>query len=187
VNDVANLNKIPEDLLILVNEQDEEIGTLPKVDCHIGNGTLHRAFSLFLFNADGNLLLQKRNPDKMLWGGYWSNSCCSHPRQGETVPEAAARRLQEELGVSCELNYLYKFAYQAQFGEVGSENELCWVLAGVYSGEISANPDEIADWRLISPAELSHEIATDGDNYTPWLKLEWEQITAHYLDDVLGQ
>jgi len=173
------------DTLILVDNNDNEVGTMEKVDCHLNDGILHRAFSVFLFNPDGELLIQQRSPQKMLWGGYWANSCCSHPRQGEDTLTAALRRIHEELGVTCELRYLYKFVYQAKFGDVGSEHENCWVFTGHFDGELDINNDEISDWRFISPNELTHEIAANGEIYTPWLKLEWQRITADYLADLI--
>jgi len=173
------------DTLILVDADDNEIGSCEKVDCHLGDGQLHRAFSVFLFNPDGELLIQQRAANKMLWGGYWANSCCSHPRVGEDTLTAAHRRIHEELGVACELRYLYKFVYQARFGDIGSEHENCWVFAGHFDGEVNINPDEISDWRFIKPAELTRDIASNGDAYTPWLKLEWQQITEKYLADLL--
>lgn len=177
--------QMDEDQLILVDEQDVEIGSLGKVDCHLGDGVLHRAFSVFLFNPDGKLLIQQRNPAKMLWGGYWANSCCSHPRLGEDALAAAHRRISEELGVSCDLQYLYKFVYQARFGDVGSEYENCWVFAGHFDGKVDSNPDEIAEWRFIKPDELTQEIERNGDIYTPWLKLEWDVIRSKYLSDLI--
>ncbi len=179
----ANLNA--PDTLILVDENDNETGAMEKVDCHLGDGILHRAFSVFLFNPDGKLLIQQRSPKKMLWGGHWANSCCSHPRQGEDTLAAAHRRIREELGVSCELRYLYKFVYQAKFGDIGSENENCWVFAGHFNGELNVDTDEISDWRFISPDKLTDEISANGEIYTPWLKLEWQRITADYLTDLL--
>jgi len=178
-------NPTAEDQLILVDEQDQEIGSLGKVDCHLGDGVLHRAFSVFLFNPAGELLIQQRNPAKMLWGGYWANSCCSHPRLGEDAHAAAHRRIDEELGVSCELRYLYKFIYQARFGEVGSEYEHCWVFAGHFDGNVKSNPDEISDWRFIKPAELTRAIEREGECYTPWLKLEWERLRADFLSEIV--
>ena len=107
--------------LILVDDQDREIGFKPKTDCHMGKGVLHRAFSIFVFNSDNELLLQQRALSKMLWPGFWSNTCCSHPRRGEVLGVAVARRLAQELGFTCPLVYLYKFKYHAQFGAVGAE------------------------------------------------------------------
>jgi isopentenyl-diphosphate delta-isomerase len=177
-----------EDLLILVDSQDRETGQLPKTQCHLGDGILHRAFSVFLFNEKGEVLIQQRAPGKMLWGGYWSNSCCSHPRPGESAESAARRRVREELTVDCRLRFLYKFEYQARFGDVGSENELCHVFAGFPRGRdfksLAADPSEIADWRWVSPEDLDREIAADPDRFSPWMKLEWARITTDHLDDI---
>ena len=117
--------------LILVDESDNEIGHLSKAECHDGQGVLHRAFSVFLFDSQGRLLLQRRSAGKRLWPGYWSNSVCSHPRRGESMALATERRVQEELGVTVELQYVYRFRYQVEFGEAGSEHELC--SGGVHS------------------------------------------------------
>ncbi len=175
----------PSESLILVDENDRELGFRSKAECHEGAGLLHRAFSVFLFNKDGQLLLQQRSKHKPLWPLYWSNSCCSHPRQSESVEDAGRRRVREELQIECEPWYLYKFRYQAPFENRGSEHELCHVFAGVVDGEIVAHPEEIADWCFIDPEDLTREIAADPDRFTPWLKLEWEQINADYLADIL--
>ncbi len=176
------LAKNDTDLLILVDEQDNAIGSEGKVDCHLGEGKLHRAFSVFLFNPEGKVLIQQRSAEKMLWGGYWANSCCSHPRLGESTPDAARRRIREELGVDCELQYLYKFVYHAKFGNVGSEYENCWVFAGHFDGHVTADSDEIAAWRFVTPAELTAEIKTDDKRFSPWLKMEWEKIQEEFFD-----
>lgn len=176
----------PTESLILVDDQDREIGFHPKAECHEGQGLLHRAFSVFLFNADGELLLQKRSAQKPLWPLYWSNSCCSHPRESESVEEAGQRRIHEELHLECEVQFLYKFKYQASFGDLGSEHELCHVFFGYTNNEAIAHPDEIAEWRYITPDELTREIAADGDCFTPWLKMEWQRIRDDYLDKILA-
>jgi isopentenyl-diphosphate delta-isomerase len=176
---------VSEDLLILVDEADHEIGTLPKTECHLGGGTLHRAFSVFLFDADGRVLIQERAAGKMLWPGYWSNSCCSHPRPGEATEAAAKRRVREELQLDCRLDFLYKFRYQATFGSVGSEHELCYVYAGYATGKISTDPLEIAAIRWLAPEALSGEIAADPARFSPWMKLEWQQITTRHLEQIL--
>ena len=110
--------------LILVDASDNELGFLGKEECHDGDGILHRAFSLFVFNTHGELLLQKRSAEKRLWPLFWSNSCCSHPRKGESMQVATHRRLQEELSIEASLEFIFKFSYRAQFGDFGSENEL---------------------------------------------------------------
>ena len=168
--------------LILVDAADREIGRASKADAHAGKGILHRAFSLFVFNSAGELLLQQRAPGKPLWPGYWANSCCSHPRGGEDMDTATQRRLQEELGFSCALEYLYKFQYHAEFGVAGSETELCWVHVGVSDASVQVNPTEIAAWRYVSPEALDREIAATPDHFTPWLKLEWQRLRSEFAD-----
>ena len=168
--------------LILVDADDRETGHLSKAACHDGNGVLHRAFSIFLFNDAGELLLQQRAPSKRLWPEYWSNSCCSHPRRGESMETATRRRLNDELNAAATLKFVYKFCYQANFGELGSEHELCHVYLGRLLHEITANDEEIADVRFIPAQDVATELSQQPDRYTPWFKLEWEALTAHYGD-----
>jgi isopentenyl-diphosphate delta-isomerase len=170
------------ELLILVDTDDREIGNLSKAECHDGDGILHRAFSLFLFDDQGLLLLQKRSAGKRLWPKYWSNTCCSHPRQGESMDLATARRLQQELNTSAELEFIYKFAYQAQFADQGSENELCWVYLGRLSEEASANETEIADLRFVSANDLHGEIDAVPERFTPWFRMEWQRLNEEFAD-----
>ncbi len=171
--------------LILVDELDREIGRSAKSDCHAGNGVLHRAFSIFVFNDKNELLLQRRSAEKPLWPDYWSNTCCSHPRVGESMEEAVSRRLVEELGIECPLHFLYKFKYHAQYGAVGAEHEYCWVYYGYYSGTVDVNEREIAEYRYVDAASLESEVADAPQSFTPWLKMEWAQITNSYLDAIL--
>jgi isopentenyl-diphosphate delta-isomerase len=172
--------------LILVDDHDREIGFKGKADCHTGFGVLHRAFSIFVFNAENELLLQQRSPSKMLWPGYWSNTCCSHPRRGEATADAVTRRLKQELGFTCPLEYLYKFKYQAQFGSVGAEHELCSVYYGRYDGPVDVNVTEIAAWRFVGVAALEAELKRAPETFTPWFKMEWVHIKANYLDGMLA-
>jgi len=165
-----------DELLILVDEDDNEVGTLSKAACHDGDGVLHRAFSIFVFNRDGELLLQQRSAEKRLWGGYWSNSCCSHPRAGEVLEEALHRRLEQELGLDTELVHLFTFRYHARFGDAGSEREVCSVWVGRSDGPVRVNPHEIDAWRWIAPAELDAEIAADPGRFTPWFLEEWPRV-----------
>lgn len=164
------------DSLILVDEADHGVGHLSKVLCHEGRGILHRAFSLLIFNGNGELLLQQRSASKRLWPSYWSNSCCSHPRRAETMEAAIQRRLYEELGLRCPLRFLFKFQYQAQFDETGAENELCSVFIGRSSAPVKINHDEILAWRWVSPEALTREMAAGAGNFTPWFILEWDRI-----------
>jgi isopentenyl-diphosphate delta-isomerase len=165
-----------DELLILVDGQDREIGFLAKADAHLGCGTLHRAFSLFVFNPAGELLLQQRATGKRLWPRYWSNTCCSHPRRGEQMDSAIRRRLQEELGLSAELEFLFKFQYQTQYDSQGAEHELCWVYAGRSAESPRMNVNEVAAWRYVTPQALQAEIARAPETFTPWFKLEWARI-----------
>ena len=165
-----------DELLILVDGQDREIGFLAKADAHLGCGTLHRAFSLFVFNPAGELLLQQRATGKRLWPRYWSNTCCSHPRRGEQMDSAIRRRLQEELGLSAELEFLFKFQYQTQYDSQGAEHELCWVYAGRSAESPRMNVNEVAAWRYVTPQALQGEIARAPETFTPWFKLEWARI-----------
>jgi isopentenyl-diphosphate delta-isomerase len=167
--------------LILVDDADREIGHMGKLDCHQGHGVLHRAFSLFIFNDEGELLLQQRSDGKRLWPLYWSNSCCSHPRRGETMTSAVHRRLYEELGMECPLQFLFKFQYQAQYDASHAENELCSVFIGHNNGPARFNRNEIASCRWIHPEQLQVEITQrGGTDFTPWFKMEWARMRQHH-------
>ncbi len=173
--------------LILVDDADREVGHLDKARCHAGRGVLHRAFSLLIFNGDGELLLQRRSPSKRLWPLYWSNSCCSHPRRFESMETATHRRLHEELGVSCPLQFLFKFRYQAQFDDSGAENELCSVFIGRTASRLRINREEIVAWRWVSPEALEGEMAgADAGKFTPWFRLEWERTWREHRAAVLA-
>ncbi len=171
--------------LILVDEDDNEIGHLDKGACHDVDGVLHRAFSIFIFSNAGELLLQQRSPEKRLWPEFWSNSCCSHPRRGEDMDAASMRRLKDELGMRSELHFLYKFSYHAPFGNAGSEREVCSVFAGRSADKVRANPHEIAAWRWISAADLDSEMRARREDFTPWFLQEWQEVRRSYRS-VLG-
>ncbi len=166
--------------LILVDTNDNETGFGTKADCHDGEGVLHRAFSLFLFNAAGELLLQQRGNQKRLWPGFWSNSCCSHPRRGESLSVATQRRLSDELNVAATLEHIYWFRYQAEFGAEGSENELCHVYLGTLDGEVRPNDSEIESVRYVSAQGLSEELAQFPQRFTPWFKTEWRTLCEEH-------
>ena len=183
-NDVSGVDS---DALILVDEADREVGFLSKDLCHDGQGTLHRAFSLLVFNDVGELFLQQRAPSKRLWPLYWSNSCCSHPRRGESMEAAIKRRLYEELGLSCPLHFLFKFQYQAQFDARGAEHELCSVYIARCAEEVKVNRQEILGWRWIAPEALEAEMSgSSAELFTPWFKLEWARIWRDHRAAVLA-
>jgi isopentenyl-diphosphate delta-isomerase len=165
-----------DESLILVDEADRVVGHLDKGACHDGDGVLHRAFSLFVFNRAGELLLQRRSAEKRLWPLYWSNSCCSHPRRGEAMDEATHRRLLQELEMTAELHFLYKFQYHARYESLGSENEICWVYAGLSSDHARPNDHEIAEHRWVAPPALDAEMAASAAVFTPWFQMEWHRV-----------
>jgi isopentenyl-diphosphate delta-isomerase len=169
-----------EERLILVDEHDREIGQLDKAACHDGSGILHRAFSLFIFNDDGDLLLQQRSAGKRLWPLYWSNSCCSHPRVGESMPQATARRLRDELDIEADLEFVYKFRYQADFGHLGAEHELCWVYLGRSGQDPTPNSHEIASLRSVPADRLDAELEATPELFTPWFRLEWQRFRREH-------
>ena len=173
------------DSLILVDEADRGVGHLSKELCHEGRGILHRAFSLLIFNAGGELLIQQRSAAKRLWPMYWSNSCCSHPRSAEPMETAIHRRLHEELGLRCSLHFLFKFQYQAQFDATGAENELCSVFIGCSADSVKIDTREIHAWRWVSPDALQAEMARGTGNFTPWFELEWARIWRNHRAQVL--
>ncbi len=170
--------------LILVDGDDQQIGTLDKSACHDGDGTLHRAFSLFVFNSRGATLLQRRHADKRLWPGYWSNGCCSHPRNGEPIDEAVVRRAKQELGLSVEPCFLFKFQYRASFQDVGSEFELCSVFVSHTNEAPLVNTTEIEDWQWVSPSDLDRKIAAEPSAFTPWLRIEWDRLRTEFNNQI---
>lgn len=174
--------------LILVDSEDRVVGHETKINAHLGDGMLHRAFSIFLFSDDDQVLLQQRSGDKPLWPLFWSNSCCSHPRRGENLEQATHRRLQEELAIDAELHFLYKFQYQAEFGALGAEHELCSVYVGKVERPVAVdvNPSEIADWRWIPCAETDRLVAKEPDRVTPWFVMEWQRLRTEYRDLIAG-
>lgn len=157
--------------LILVDSNDKPIGTEEKVRCHLPNGKLHRAFTILLFNKEGKLLLTQRSMDKMLWPGDWDGTVASHPRQSETYVSSAERRLPEELGISCKLDYLFKFEYHVPYKDVGSENEVCGTLIGIVDDptKIKLVKEEINDIKWNTLDDLLNDIKKSPQNYCPWM------------------
>lgn len=162
--------------LVLVNDADEELGFATRERCHEGAGLLHRAFSVFLFSSEGNVLLQRRSGQKRLWPGAWSNACCSHPRRGETTDAAVHRRLREELSLATPIRFLFKLHYHARYDDRGGERELCHVYAGRLAGRPVVNANEIAATEMVTAADLDQDVRNRPGRYTPWLKLEWLRL-----------
>ena len=169
-----------EEYVILVDENDNPIGKEEKMKCHLPNGKLHRAFTALIFNNEGKLLLTKRSEGKMLWPNDWDGTVASHPRESETYASSAERRMPEEIGISCKMNYVNKFEYHVPYKDVGSENEICGTLIGTIDSfdESSMIKDEISEIKWINPAELKNELEHNRDVYCPWMV-----IALYFLAD----
>lgn len=166
--------------VILVDQYDNEIGIMPKMEAHL-EGKLHRAFSVFIFNSRGELLLQQRALDKYHSGGKWTNTCCSHPRLGEETIVAAHRRLQEEMGMKCELHYGFNFIYQADFLDGIAEHEFDHVFFGLSDEQPIINTSEVAAYQYIKMEDLEQDINQNPDKYTAWLKICFSKVLESYL------
>lgn len=158
-----------QELVILVNELDEQTGVMGKQEAH-EKGLLHRAFSVFIFNEAGALLLQQRALSKYHSPGLWTNTCCSHPRPGEDTGAAAKRRLKEEMGLDCKLDYKGKFIYKTRFENGLFEHELDHVFYGFTDVHPLINREEVNDFKWMSPDELKVDIKLHPQHYTYWLK-----------------
>jgi isopentenyl-diphosphate delta-isomerase len=165
------------DFLILVDDNDKPWGKLEKRLVH-ELGLLHRAFSVFLFNAEGDLLLQRRAFGKYHSGGLWTNACCSHPRFGESLDDAVARRLEEEMGLSCETAYAFRFIYRAPFDNGLTEHELDHVFTGLTDEKPKPDPAEVADWKFADPGWLLRDIKNNPALYTVWFRLALPRVLA---------
>ena len=168
---------------MIVNANGGAIGTMDKMAAH-RSGTLHRAFSVFIFNSKGQLLLQQRALDKYHSGGLWTNTCCSHPKLGEFTLNAAHRRLQEEMGMDCELTELFQFSYRHEFENGLIENEYDHVFMGISDDLPLPNAAEVAGFRYMDADLLLFELSEQPDQYTPWFKICLERVLEHYYQIV---
>lgn len=164
--------------VILVNEQDEWVGLADKMEAH-QNGLLHRAFSVFVLNSKDELLIQKRADNKYHSARLWSNTCCSHPRKGESTFAAAHRRLQEELGFDCDIEKAFTFRYKSDVGNGLIENEYDHIYIGYFDDEPKLNTEEAQDSRFISIHELEEWIKAEPGAFTVWLKLVLPRFIQH--------
>ena len=167
-----------EEKVVLVNPNDDVLGVMEKMQAH-QNGLLHRAFSVFLFNQEGKMLLQQRSATKYHSPDKWTNACCSHPRENETYLDGAKRRIHEELGINCELEEKFHFIYKADVGQGLWEHELDHVFIGTYNGEYQLNPDEVSAIRFVTMEELDGEIANKPELFTEWFKIIWDEYRHH--------
>ncbi|SNZ02105.1 isopentenyl-diphosphate Delta-isomerase [Flagellimonas pacifica] len=171
-----------EENVILVNQADEPIGLMPKMEAH-EKAVLHRAFSVFIMNDHGETMLQQRAGDKYHSPLLWTNTCCSHQRDGETNIEAGKRRLLEEMGFQTELKELFSFIYKAPFDNGLTEHELDHVMIGHYNGNPSINPEEVEDWKWMCPSAIKEDIAANPGQYTVWFKIIFERFYNHLMDN----
>jgi isopentenyl-diphosphate Delta-isomerase len=165
------------DQVVLVNENDDEIGLMHKLEVH-QKGMLHRAFSVFVFNQNGELLLQQRALGKYHSEGLWSNTCCSHPLPDEETADAAVRRLQEEMGMSAPLQFLYSFIYNAKLDHDLTEHELDHIYWGISNEIPTINTTEVSSYKYLSIEALKKDLAENPHHYTEWLKICFEEVAA---------
>lgn len=163
------------DKVILVNEHDDLVGVMDKMEAH-RQGLLHRAFSIFIFNGKGEMLLQQRAISKYHSGGLWTNACCSHPMPGEKTNDAAQRRLKEELGFETPVEKIFDFVYKANFDNGLTEHEFDHVFAGEYDGKLHINPDEVQDFCYKEISEIKNTMQTHPQKYTAWFHLAFPRI-----------
>ena len=162
-----------EEKVILVDKNDNQVGLMPKLEAH-EKGVLHRAFSIFIFNSKYELLLQKRASSKYHSGGLWTNTCCSHPREGEDILDSANRRLDEEMGIKTSLRKVYDFIYKAELDNQLTEHEFDHVFYGVCDNDPILNKDEAEDFKWVDMETLNNDIIKNEDNYTVWFKIAFE-------------
>ncbi|QYA25714.1 isopentenyl-diphosphate Delta-isomerase [Gramella sp. MT6] len=167
-----------EEKVILVNEKDEQIGLMEKIEAH-EKALLHRAFSVFVFNDKNELMIQQRALSKYHSPGLWTNTCCSHQREGESNVEAGKRRLQEEMGFSTELKDTISFIYKAPFDNGLTEHEFDHILVGNFEGVPALNPDEVAAWKWVSLDDLKVDMKKNPHIYTEWFKIIFDKYSSH--------
>ncbi len=167
-----------EEQVVLISENDEVLGLMEKMQAHV-NGVLHRAFSVFLFNSKGEMLLQKRADHKYHSPGQWTNAVCSHPRINETYEEGARRRMMEELGIEADIHPKFHFIYKAEVGNDLWEHELDHVFTGFYEGDFRLNEEEVSEVRYISMEELDAELSAKPDHFTEWFKIILGEYKYH--------
>ncbi|RYY71926.1 MAG: isopentenyl-diphosphate Delta-isomerase [Chitinophagaceae bacterium] len=164
--------------VILVNQEDESIGTMEKMQAH-REGLLHRAFSIFIFNSDGDMLIQQRAASKYHSAGLWTNACCSHPLPGEETAEAAKRRLMEEMGFVTGLEKIFVFTYRTEFDNGLTEHEVDHVFIGTYEGEIKPDPEEVDNYAYLSMDAIRLSMIREPHLYTSWFKIAFPKLETY--------
>ncbi|MDM1550050.1 isopentenyl-diphosphate Delta-isomerase [Empedobacter falsenii] len=167
-----------EEFVVLVDQDDQKLGLMEKQQVHVA-GLLHRAFSVFVFNSKGELMIQQRAASKYHSPTLWTNTCCSHPRDNETYEQAAHRRLEEEMGFDCELEYKFNFIYKAHLENNLIEHELDHVFIGTFDNEPKLNPDEVMAYRWVELDDLKKDMEKNPQNYTAWFKIIFEHYVSY--------
>ena len=167
-----------EEFVVLVDQDDQKLGLMEKQQAHVA-GLLHRAFSVFVFNSKGELMIQQRAASKYHSPTLWTNTCCSHPRDNETYEQAAHRRLEEEMGFDCELEYKFNFIYKAHLENDLIEHELDHVFIGIFDNEPKLNPDEVMAYRWVELDDLKKDMEKNPQNYTAWFKIIFEHYVSY--------
>ena len=168
-----------EKKVVLVDKSGNQIGLMPKLEAH-QKGILHRAFSIFLFNSKNQILLQKRSLIKYHSAGLWTNTCCSHPRDGEDIVDAGKRRLYEEMGIKTELKKEFEFTYKEVLGNGLTEHEFDHVLIGNFNGNPILNKDEVEDWKWMSLEEIEKDINENQEDYTVWFVIAFDYFYKNF-------
>jgi len=166
--------------VVLVDENDNPLGTMEKMEAH-EKGVLHRAFSVFIFNRNGDMLLQQRAFSKYHSGGLWTNTCCSHPRENETTLEAAHRRLQEEMGFDCEVKEVFDFIYKKELDKGLTEHELDHVFIGEFEGDVNFNREEVCSYVYKPVQEVLRDVDQNPEHYTEWFKICLNEVIKRVL------
>ena len=167
-----------KEYVVLVDVNDEPVGAMGKMEAHI-KGVLHRAFSVFIFNEKGELMLQQRALSKYHTPGLWTNTCCSHPRKGEMTLDAAHRRMEEEMGFDCDFDEAFAFTYKADVGQGLIEHELDHVFIGHSDKTPKINPEEVNDWKYMKMDEIRADIEVNPSSYTVWFKIAFDEVMEH--------
>jgi isopentenyl-diphosphate Delta-isomerase len=170
-----------DEFVILVNDSDEAVGQMEKMEAH-QKGLLHRAFSVFIFNNKGEMLLQRRAINKYHSGGLWSNACCSHPYPGEATGQGAVRRLREELGFSTAVNKVFDFTYRAEFSNGLTEYEFDHVFTGEYNGVIHPDSEEVCDYCYKDLEDIRYSMQVHPEKFTAWLHIVFPKIEAWWKE-----
>lgn len=167
-----------KEYVVLVDVKDEPVGIMEKMEAHF-KAVLHRAFSVFIFNEQGELMLQQRALSKYHTPGLWTNTCCSHPREGEKTDDAAHRRMVEEMGFDCDFEEAFTFTYKADVGQGLTEHEFDHVFIGRSDKTPTINPEEVNDWKYMKLEDIKSDMKANPSSYTVWFRIAFDEVMEH--------